>query len=100
MVYGHYVAAIDWYSGGHGMRITPPMEKATASILATYPQSFAPKSTQAIGILLPSTLMTLVVSALKDDYNNGVDQAGGNFFPLAMFFLFYGLGVAFGFDTS
>jgi len=99
VVYGHYVAAIDWYSGYHA-RILPPAAKATASIFASYPQSFASRSTQAIGILVPTSLMTLVVSALKDDYNNGVSKAGGNFFPLGMFFLFYGLGVSFGFDTS
>lgn len=99
LVYGNYVAGIDNYAG-HGVRSVPPVSGYTASIFATYPQSFAPKSSQAIQIITPITLVTLCVSALKDDYNNGVSKAGGNFFPLGMFFLFYGVGVSFGFETS
>ncbi|KAL1303408.1 hypothetical protein AAFC00_006799 [Neodothiora populina] len=99
LVYGNYVAAIDNYSG-HGARLVPPTEKYTASIFATYPQTFTPKSSQAIQTITPIMLVTIVVSALKDDYNNGVSKAGGNFFPLAMFFLFYGIGIAFGWETS
>lgn len=99
LIYGNYVAAIDWYSG-HGNRIVPPTEKYTASIFATYPQDFVTKSSQAIQIITPTMLVTMVVSALKDDYNNGVSKGGGNFFPLGMFFLFFGLGSAFGWETS
>lgn len=99
LVYANYVSAIDWYSG-HGVRAVSPAAGATASILATYPQTFAPKPSQAFSVIIPSVVMVVVVSALRDDYNNGISKAGGNFFPLAMFFLFYGLGVAFGWETG
>lgn len=41
-----------------------------------------------------------VIFALKDDSNNGVSRGGGNWFPLALFFLIFGLGAAFGWDTG
>ncbi|KAL1640900.1 glycerol channel [Diplodia intermedia] len=99
MVYGNYIAAIDWYSGP-GARLVPPAAKATAQIMATYPQTFVPQASQVFSVIIPSGLITAVVFALKDDYNNGISKAGGNFFPLAMFFLFYGVGVAFGWETG
>lgn len=99
LVYGNYISAIDYYSGGHH-RFVPPADKATAAILATYPQTFVPRASQVFSVIIPSGLVTVVVSALKDDYNNGISKAGGNFFPLAMFFLFYGIGVAFGWETG
>ncbi|KAB2575629.1 Major intrinsic protein [Lasiodiplodia theobromae] len=99
LVYGNYISAIDWYAGP-GNRIVPPETKATAQIMATYPQTFVPRSSQVFSVIIPSALITTVVSALKDDYNNGISRAGGNFFPLAMFFLFYGIGVAFGWETG
>ncbi|KAF2142690.1 uncharacterized protein K452DRAFT_226814 [Aplosporella prunicola CBS 121167] len=99
IIYGNYISAIDWYSG-YGMRTLPPMQKSTAQIFATYPQTFAPRSTQVFSVAIPSALITTVISALKDDYNNGISKAGGNFFPLAMFFLFYGVGIAFGWETG
>lgn len=99
LVYGNYVAGIDWYSG-HGVRSVPPVSNATANIFATYPQTWVPQSSRAIQIITPTMLVTIVVSALKDDYNNGVSKAGGNFFPLGMFFLSYGVGIAFGFEAS
>lgn len=99
LVYGNYASAIDWYSG-QGNRIVPPTSKATAQIFASYPQSYAPPASQVFSVTIPTGLITVVVSALKDDYNNGISKAGGNFFPLAMFFLFYGIGVAFGWETG
>lgn len=99
LIYGNYVSAIDWYSGP-GNRLVPPTSKATAQILATYPQDFATQTSQVFSVIIPTGLVTVVVSALKDDYNNGISKAGGNFFPLAMFFLFYGIGVAFGWETG
>lgn len=99
LIYGNYVAAIDWYSG-YGVRSVPPVAKATANIFATYPQTWTPQSSRAIQILTPTMIVTIVVSALKDNYNNGVSKGGGNFFPLGMFFLSYGVAISFGFEAS
>lgn len=41
-----------------------------------------------------------VIFALKDDTNNGVSTGGGNWFPLALFFLIFGLGACFGWETG
>ncbi|KAG9524718.1 aquaporin, partial [Aureobasidium melanogenum] len=99
LVYANYVSAIDWYAGV-GVRTVPPTPMATAPIFATYPSSFAPKASQAFSIIIPCAVINIVTSALKDDYNNGVSKAGGNFFPLAMFFLFYSIAIAFGWETG
>ncbi|THZ94362.1 hypothetical protein D6C82_08338 [Aureobasidium pullulans] len=99
LIYANYIPAIDWYSGD-GVRTVPPTSKATAAIFATYPSSFAPKASQAFSIIIPCAIINIVTSALKDDYNNGVSKAGGNFFPLAMFFLFYSVAIAFGWETG
>lgn len=46
--------------------------------------------------------MQCVISALKDDYNMGqqVSAGGGNLFPLNLFFLFFALTAALGWETS
>lgn len=41
-----------------------------------------------------------VIMALKDDTNKGQFSASGNWFPLALFFLIFGLGACFGWDTG
>ncbi|THW33296.1 aquaporin [Aureobasidium pullulans] len=99
LIYANYIPAIDWYSSDN-VRTVPPTSKATAAIFATYPSSFAPKASQAFSIIIPCAIINIVTSALKDDYNNGVSKAGGNFFPLAMFFLFYSVAIAFGWETG
>jgi aquaglyceroporin related protein len=42
----------------------------------------------------------LVIFALKDETNNGASKGGGNWFPLALFFLIFGLGACFGWETG
>lgn len=99
LVYANYVPAIDWYSG-HDVRAVTPMPNATASIFATYPSTFVPKASQIISVMIPSALINMIISALKDHYNNGIAKGGGNYSPLSMFFLFYGLTIAFGWETG
>jgi len=99
LIYANYIPSIDNFSG-HGVRAVAPAPQATASIFATYPQTFVPRTSQVFSIIIPSAIVTTVISALKDDYNNGVSKAGGNFFPLLTFFLFYGIAIAFGFETG
>jgi len=46
--------------------------------------------------------MQAVIAALKDDYNLGqkVSPGGATNFPLNLFFLFFGLTAALGWETS
>lgn len=41
-----------------------------------------------------------VIFALKDDSNKGSFSASGSWFPLALFFLIFGLGASFGWETG
>ncbi|KAK3673245.1 glycerol channel [Recurvomyces mirabilis] len=41
-----------------------------------------------------------VIFALKDDSNKGSFSASGAWFPLALFFLIFGIGACFGYETG
>lgn len=73
VVYANYVSAIDNFEG-HGLRTVPPAPNATAGIFCTYPQSFLPKASQFFSEFIASSLLMLVILALKDDTNNGVSK--------------------------
>jgi len=99
VVYANYVSAIDNFEG-HGLRTVPPAPNATAGIFCTYPQAFVPKASQFFSEFIASSMLMLIILALKDDTNNGVTKGGGNWFPLALFFLIFGLGACFGWETG
>ncbi|EON67587.1 hypothetical protein W97_06955 [Coniosporium apollinis CBS 100218] len=96
VLYANYVTAIDDFEG-YGIRTVPPIPTATAGIFCTYPQTFLTKSSQFFSEFIASTLLMFVIFALKDDSNNG---GGGNWFPLGLFFLIFGLGACFGYETG
>ncbi|KAF2092171.1 aquaporin [Saccharata proteae CBS 121410] len=98
VVYANYVSAIDQYEG-HGVR-TVFGDTATASLFCTYPQSFLPRASQFFSDFIPSSALAFVVYALKDSTNNGASMGGGNFFPLALFFVILGVGISFGWETG
>ncbi|QDS68338.1 hypothetical protein FKW77_010704 [Venturia effusa] len=99
VVYGNYVNAINSVQG-YGIRTVPPAENATAGIFCTYPQSFLSKWSQICSEFIASSILMLVILALKDDTHNGASNGGGNMFPLALFFLIFGLGACFGWETG
>ncbi|OAL52307.1 aquaporin [Pyrenochaeta sp. DS3sAY3a] len=98
IVYGNYISAIDWFEGGK-MRTVPPAEKATAGIFCTYPQPFVTKGSQFFSEFIASALLMFVIFALKDPSNNGVPKSD-KWFPLCLFFLIFGLGSCFGWQTG
>jgi aquaglyceroporin related protein, other eukaryote len=115
-IYANYVNAIN-YVEGHGIRTVPPAPNSTAGIFCTYPQPFMTKASMFFSEFIASSLLMLVIFALKDDTNNGVSkvsictftylaevandlQGGGNWFPLSMFFLIFGLGACFGWESK
>lgn len=116
IVYANYISAIDWYEG-HGNRTVPPAQKATAGIFCTYPQAFVTKASQFFSEFIASALLMFVIFALKDPSNNGVPKVcsrldslwvwawltiikSDKWFPLCLFFLIFGLGSCFGWQTG
>ncbi|KAF2733450.1 aquaporin [Polyplosphaeria fusca] len=99
VVYANYISAIDWYEGGHGIRTVPPAPRATAGIFCTYPQPFVTKASQFFSEFIASSLLMFMIFALKDPSNNGVGKSD-KWFPLALFFLVFGIGACFGWETG
>lgn len=99
IVYANYMSAIDWFEGSNGVRTVPPAEKATAAIFCTYPQAFMTKTGQFFSEFIASTLLMFIIFALKDPSNNGVPKSD-KWFPLCLFFLIFGLGACFGWETG
>ncbi|KAF2233077.1 aquaporin [Viridothelium virens] len=98
IVYANYLNAINNYEG-HGIRTVPPSNTATAGIFCTYPQTFLTKPGQFFSEFIASTILMFVIFALKDD-RNGLSKGSTNWFPLSLFFLIFGLGACFGFETG
>lgn len=97
IVYANYISAIDFHEGG--LRTVPPAETATAGIFCTYPQPFLTKGSQFFSEFIASALLMFVIFALKDPSNNGVPKSD-KWFPLCLFFLIFGLGSCFGWQTG
>jgi len=97
VVYANYKSAIDVFEGGPGIRTVPGFStNATAGIFCTYPQPFMTKTGQFFSEFIASTLLMFLIYALKDDGNIG----GGNLVPLGLFFVIFGIGACFGWETG
>jgi len=57
------------------------------------------KASQFFSEFIASTILMFCIFALKDDSNPGAmgKSGSGNLFPLALFFLIFGLGACFGY---
>lgn len=101
VIYANYRSGIDNFEG-IGIRTVPPSPTATAGIFCTYPQAFLTKTGQFFSEFITATLLMFVIFALKDESNRGAmgKSGAGSFFPLALFFLIFGLGACFGWETG
>lgn len=99
VVYANYINEINVFEG-HDIRTVPPSKTATAAIFCTYPQAPLTKASQFFSEFIASTILMFVIFALKDDSNKGQFSAAGNWFPLGLFFLIFGLGACFGWETG
>ncbi len=101
VVYAVYIPAIDQVEGGKG-RTVPPAPTATAGIFSTYPQPFLSTGSMFISELVSSAILMFVIFAMKDDSNPGAmgKSGAGKLFPLILFFLLFGLGACFGWETG
>ncbi|KAJ9132237.1 hypothetical protein NKR23_g11347 [Pleurostoma richardsiae] len=95
VVYGNYRSAIDVYEGGPGIR-TVGLDTSTAGIFCTYPAAFLSRTGQFFSEFIASTLLMFLIFAIGDNNNSGA----GNLAPLALFFIIFGLGSCFGWETG
>ncbi|TKA71381.1 hypothetical protein B0A55_04025 [Friedmanniomyces simplex] len=114
VVYANYKSAIDTFEGGAGIRTVPGYSpNASAGIFCTYPAAFMTKTVsiqgghartseltvwhgQFFSEFIASTLLMFMIYALKDDGNIGA----GPLTPLGLFFIIFGIGACFGWETG
>ncbi|OOQ84321.1 Aquaporin-7 [Penicillium brasilianum] len=97
IVYGNYKSAINVYEGGPHIRTVPGYSPtATAGIFCTYPAEFMTRTGQFFSEFLASAVLMFMIFALKDDGNLGA----GKLMPLALFFVIFGIGACFGWETG
>ncbi|KAK5943253.1 glycerol channel [Knufia obscura] len=97
VVYANYKSAIDVFEGGPNIRTVPGFsETATAGIFCTYPAEFMTKTGQFFSEFIASALLMFMIYALKDDGNIGA----GPLTPLGLFFIIFGIGACFGWETG
>jgi aquaglyceroporin related protein len=97
IVYGNYKSAIDKFEGGRGIRTVPGYSNhSTAGIFCTYPAPFMSTTGQFFSEFIASAILMFCIYALRDDDNLG----SGNLTPLALFFVIFGIGACFGWETG
>lgn len=98
IVYANYKSAIDAYEGGPNIRTVPGYDSpnATAGIFATYPAPFMTKTGQFFSEFIASSILMFTIFAIKDDDNLGA----GPLTPLVLFFVVFGIGACFGWETG
>ncbi|EEQ34931.1 glycerol channel [Microsporum canis] len=95
VVYANYKSAITVFEGGPDIR-TVGLDTSTAGIFCTYPAPFLTKTGQFFSEFIASTILMFCIFALADDKNLGA----GNLMPLGLFFLIFGIGACFGWETG
>lgn len=100
VIYGNYINGINAFEGGTNIRTVPPNPTATAGIFCTYPAQDLTKASQVMSEFIASAILMFVIFALKDDSNKGTFSASGAWFPLGLFFLIFGIGACFGWQTG
>jgi aquaglyceroporin related protein, other eukaryote len=97
IVYANYQPAIDAFEGAPGRRSVPGFSpNATAGIFCTYPAAFMSRTGQFFSEFLASALLMFLIFTIKDDKNLGADHLA----PLMLFFIIFGIGACFGWETG
>lgn len=95
IVYGNYKSAFDAFEGGAGIRtVTGPT--ATAGVFCTYPAAFMTRTGMFFSEFIASSILMFGIFALGDPNNINA----GQMMPLALFFLIFGIGACFGWETG
>lgn len=95
IVYANYKSAITAYEGGPSIR-TVGLENSTAGIFCTYPASFMTRTGMFFSEFIASAILMFCIYSLQDNGNLGA----GNLTPLGLFFVIFGIGVCFGWETG
>lgn len=94
IVYGNYKSAFDNFEGV-GVR-TVTGSTATAGVFCTYPAAFMTRTGMFFSEVVASAILMMGIYAINDENN----LPAGNLGPLCLFFLIFGLGAAFGWETG
>jgi aquaglyceroporin related protein len=93
----NYKSAIDVYEGGPNIRTVPGFsDTASGGIFCTYPAEFMTKTGQFFSEFIASTILMFCIYSLQDNGNIGA----GNLTPLGLFFVIFGIGACFGWETG
>ncbi|KAK2741057.1 hypothetical protein FQN57_005797 [Myotisia sp. PD_48] len=95
VVYANYKSAITAFEGGPDIR-TVSGNTSTAGIFSTYPAPFMTTTGQFFSEFLASAILVFCLYALQDDSNLGA----GKLTPLGLFFVVFGIGACFGWETG
>ncbi|KAL1849103.1 glycerol channel [Diaporthe australafricana] len=92
IVYFNYRLAIDNFEGGSGIR-TVGGNTSSAGVFCTYPAPFMTRSGMFISEFVASSILMFNIFAF-------VDAGAGELLPLCLFFLIFGIGACFGWQTG
>lgn len=92
VVYFNYRLAIDNFEGGPGIR-TVGGNTSSAGVFCTYPAAFMTRGQMFISEFVASAILMFNIFAF-------VDAGAGDLIPLCLFFLIFGIGACFGWQTG
>ncbi|KAF8530056.1 aquaporin [Hysterangium stoloniferum] len=93
IVYANYFHAIDIFEGGRGVRTVP----GTASLFATYPLDYLTPVSAFFDEFIGTAMLVMVILAVTDKKNIAPKPG---MVPLALFFVIFGIALAFGMQTG
>lgn len=92
IVYFNYRLAIDNFEGGPGIR-TVGGNTSSAGVFCTYPAPFMTRGQMFVSEFVASAILMFNIFAF-------VDAGAGDLLPLCLFFLIFGIGACFGWQTG
>lgn len=92
IVYGNYRGAIDAFEGGPGIR-TVGLNTSSAGVFCTYPAPFMTRTSMFWDEFIGSSILMFCIYAF-------IDAGAGDLMPLCLFFLIFGIGATFGWQTG
>ncbi|XMA13726.1 hypothetical protein WAI453_006517 [Rhynchosporium graminicola] len=95
VVYANYLSAINQFEGSASTR-TVSGPTSTAGIFCTYPAAFMTRTGMFFSEFIASTILMFCIYSLQDNGNLGA----GNMTPLGLFFVIFGIGACFGWETG
>jgi aquaglyceroporin related protein len=94
IVYGNYYHAIDAFEGAGVRTVSGPT--STAGIFCTYPADFMTREAMWWSEFIASSILMFCIFAMADPKNGNA----GKLMPLGLFFLIFGIGACFGWETG